>query len=219
MEILITWCNRAFGDKKLSPEALRELVMVKVWQASQYSRIAFNSADVGHEFWTIFGVYPKIETNRGLTGSPIANKSESKFREDISFIKSLKSAKRLSFEEWNQNVENAFMPGNTILTQKSLVDYAYLDFANYTSTSYDAGGKDKVELSVRPDVPNELVAIAYLKYPDQVSAIGDSIEFPESLTELVTELACNKISMKQGDGTNLYGTSDKNINRLISLIT
>lgn len=219
MEILITWCNAAFGEKKLSPEALRELVYVKVWQASQYSRIAFNATDVGHEFWTIFGVYPDIKTNNGFSGSSLTNKSESKFRGDVSFLSSEKSAKRLNFEEWNQNVRNAFMPGNTLLTQNALVDYAYLDFANYTSTSYDAGGKDKVEIEVRPAVPGKLVALAYLKYPTQVNVIGDSIEFPESLTELMVEIACNKISWKQGDSTNLYGISMQNINRLVSLIS
>jgi hypothetical protein len=94
MEILITWCNRAFGEKKLSPESLRELVKIKVWQTSYYSRVAFNAKDVGHDFWTIFAVYPKIETNRGLSGTTLNNKSESKFRPDVSFISSLKSAKR-----------------------------------------------------------------------------------------------------------------------------
>lgn len=217
MEILITWCNSAFGEKKLSPESLRELVKVKVWQASQYSRVAFNSSDVGHDFWTIFGVFPKIEANRNVTGSTLDNKSESKFRPDISFLKSIKSAKRLTFEEWNQNTQNAFMPGNTILTG-SLAEYSYLDFADYTSTSYNAGGKDKVEISVRPDIPGELVALAYLKYPNQVANIGDSIEFPTSLTELIVEIACNQISWKQGDATNLYSVSSQNINRLISLI-
>lgn len=218
MEILITWFNRAFGDKKLSPEQLRELVKVKVWQANQYSRVAFNATDVGHDFWTLFGVYPKMKANRNLTGSPLKNKSESKFRDDISFISSEKSAKRLTLEEWNQNSKNAFMPGNTILNG-ALADYAYLDFADFTSKSYDAGGKDKVEITVRPDIPGELVGLAYLKYPTQVNAIGDSIEFPESLTELFVEIACNKISWKQGDGTNLWGVSDKNISRLVSLMS
>lgn len=218
MEILITWFNRAFGEKKLSPEALRELIKVKVWQANKFSRVAFNSSDVGHEFWTIFGVYPKIEATKKVVGSPTNNDSESKFRDDISFLRSNKSAKRLSFEAWNNNSQNAFMPGNTILSG-GLVEYSYLDFADYTSTTYDAGGKDKIEITVRPDVPGELVSLAYLKYPSQVAIIGDSIEFPNSLTELFVEIACNKISFKQSDQTNLYGVTDKNIQRLISLIS
>jgi hypothetical protein len=215
--ILITWFNNAFGDKKLTPEVLRELVKVKVWQASQYSRVAFNSGDVGHEFWTIFGVYPRIESNKGTSGSSTTNKSQSKFRKELSFLRSKKSAKRLNFEEWNQNSLNVFMAGNTILSG-SMADYAYLDFADYSSTTYDAGGGDKVEIEIRPAIPGELVALAYLKYPNQVSLITDSIEFPKSLTELISEIALNKISYKQGDGTNLYGVTTQNINRLISLI-
>ncbi len=217
MEILITWFNSAFGDKKLAPEVLRELVKVKVWQASQYSRISFNSSDVGHDFWTIFGVYPKMESNKGNSGTSTTNKSQSKFRKDLSFLRSKKSAKRLSFEEWNQNSQNAFMPGNNILIG-SLVEYAYLDFADYSSTTYDAGGNDKVEIQIRPDIPGELVALAYLKYPNQATLLSDSIEFPKSLTELISEIALNKISFKQGDQTTLYGVTTQNINRLISLI-
>lgn len=216
MEILITWFNNAFGEKKIAPESLRELVKVKVWQASQYSRLSFKSGDVGHEFWTIFGVYPKMKSNKGASASSTTNKAESKFRPDLSFLSSQKSAKRLSFEEWNQNTLNVFMPGNDIL-KGELQEFSYLDFADYNSSSYDTGS-DKVEIQIRPDVTNELVALAYLKYPNQAINIGDSIEFPKSLTELITEIALYKISFKQGDSTNLYSVTSQNVNRLIALI-
>lgn len=209
--------NSAFGENKLSPEQLRELVYIKVWQASQYSRIAFNATKVGHNFWTIFGVYPKIVANQKKSGTNLSNKSESMFRPDLSYLSSYRSAKRLSFEKWNENALNAFEAGNTILNG-SLADYAYLDFANYTSTSYDTGGADKVELEIRPAVPGELVAIAYLKHPTPISALTDSVEFPESLTNLIVEIALNEIAIKQGDGTSLFLVSDRNVNRLVALM-
>jgi hypothetical protein len=47
---------------------------------------------------------------------------------------------------------------------------------------------------------------------------SDTVEFPKSITELLVEITLNKIAMKQGDGTNLYGTSSQNINRLVNLV-
>jgi len=217
IEILITWLNEAFADNKLTPESLRELVNVKVWQTNFYSRVSFDASVVGHPLWSLLAVYPEIETNGNPSSSPSTNKAESKFRPDLTFISSLKSAKRLTLEEWNENSNNAFMPGNTIL-QGSIKEYAYLDFADYTSSNY-VKATDKLEATIRPGVSNQLVALAYLKYPTMPDLISGSIEFPNSLTDLLVELTLNKISFKQGQGgANLYGVTSQNINRLVSLI-
>lgn len=216
VETVVTWFNQAFADNKLTPESLRELTKVGVWQTNAFSRVSFDEAVVGVKLWSVLGIFPEIKTNKGVAASPTTNKAESKFRPELSFVESIKSAKRLTFEQWNQNSKNAFMPGNTIL-QGSLKEYAYLDFADYTSTSY-VKPNDKFETTIRPDVSNKLIAIAYLKYPNVPKNIAGSIDFPTSLTDLITEITLNKISYKQGDQTNLYGVTAQNINRLISLI-
>lgn len=215
MELLVTMFNQAFGENKLTPENLRELNKTKVWQASSLSRVAFDEAAVGHGLWSIIAVYPKIETSKKTSIS--SNKeSYSRFMPDVTLVRSGKAAKRLTQEEWNENEDNAFMPGNDLL-KGTLQEYAYLDFSDYSSTAFP-GGADKAEITIRPSIPNQLVAIAYLKYPNQVSSINDNIEFPKSLTELIVELALSKIAEKQNDGTNLASTSQQNINTLVSLI-
>lgn len=217
MEVLVTLFNQAFGDNKLTPENLRELNKTKIWQASTFSRIAFDEAAVGHGLWSVIAVYPKpVTTRKSAIPSISAAPTISKFRPDVTFVSSGKAAKRLTQEEWNENENNAFMPGNDIL-KGSIQEYAYLDFADYTSTAYP-GGTDKVEITIRPQVANQFVAISYLKYPNQVSSINDLIEFPKSLTELIVELALSKIAEKQGDGTTAYSVSQQNINLLVSLI-
>lgn len=216
MELIITMLNNAFAENKLSPESLRELVKVKVWQANSFSRVSYSSSDTGHSLWSILAVYPKPKTNKGLGGSPNPDKSKSIFRKDLSFVSSFQSAKRLTFEEWNSNRNNAFVAGNSLLTG-SLAEYAYLDFADYTSTSY-AANNGIFEIQIRPDIPNELVAIAYIKYPNQVNLITDVIEFPESLTGLFVDTALSVIAYKQGDGTSLAQLTNQNIQRLISLL-
>lgn len=215
VEDLVTMINQAFGEKKLSAENFRELLYVGIWQANSYSRVAFNSQDVGHELWTIDAIYPKPEVNKRVTTFPTQNNSVSKYRPDLSFVKSTQAAKRLTFEEWNENAQNLFSPGNTLLTG-AMAEYAYLDAANYSSTTYPSS-TDKIEWTIRPDIPNQLVAIAYLKYPTPVTLISDSLEFPKSLTDLIVDLALNKIGYKQGT-QSVYIASMQNTARLISAI-
>jgi hypothetical protein len=216
IEILVTWFNQAFAEKKISAESLSEITYVKVWQANSYSRVAFNETAVGHSKWTLLGVYPKPVVNKKSSMSAKKDDSVSRFMPEISFVSSDQSARRLTLEEWNENSQNAFMDGNLVIG-KGLAEYGYLDFANYSSNTYDPG-PDKMEITIRPYIPNELVAMAYLKYPTLVASEGDSIEFPKSLTELITEITLNKISTKQSDQTNLYGVSTQNVNRLVSLM-
>jgi hypothetical protein len=217
IDLSVAVFNEAFAENKLSPEQLRELTKVKVWQASGYSRIAYNEVDTGHPLWTIVAVFPNITVNKSaISGASGDNKSVSKFRGDVSFIKSGKDAKRLTFEQWNENDDNAFMPGNVVLTG-GLQEYAYLDFADYSSTSY-TGNNNLPEITIRPDVSGKLVAIAYLKTPTKVSVIGDSVEFPASMFNLIVDMALNFVSVKEGDGASLLQVSDAMVNKLVSLM-
>lgn len=216
VEIVISIFNQAFGSNKLSPECLREITFVKIWQLNDYSRFTYNKSDTNHALWTIVGIYPKPKTNRGVSSSPTGDKSKSKFRADLSYISSDKSCKRLSMEEMNTNKKNAFMPGNNIL-KGELVEYAYIDFANYTSNSY-VGNTDKTEIQIHPDIPNELVALAYLKYPEPISSLNDIIEFPENLSTMITDVALHNLAYKMGDQTSLYSVSDRSISQLVGLM-
>ena len=216
LEILISIFNSAFGENKLSPECLRELTFVKIWQTNSYSRFSYNKSDTGHALWTVVGIYPKPIVNKGVSSSPTGDKSKSKYRSDLSFISSNKSCKRLSLEEWNTNSQNVFMPGNTIL-KGELTEYSYLDFADYTSASY-VGNTDKYEIQIRPDVSNELIALAYLKYPNPITALTDIVEFPESLSTMITDIALHNLAYKQGDNTSLYSVSDRSISQLVGLM-
>jgi hypothetical protein len=216
LETIIAMLNTAFAEKKLAPEALREITKIQVWQTNSYSRISYDPAETGFPLWTILAVYPKIVVNKGVSATSQTDKAKSVFRKELSYISSNYSAKRLTFEEWNENRQNIFMPGATNLAG-GLSEFAYLDFGDYTSTSYSGAGGIR-EIEVRPAVPNELVAIAYLKYPTQVNLITDQIEFPESLTQTITEIALSYIAQKQNDGTSLYGTSASSINVLVGLL-
>jgi len=104
--------------------------------------------------------------------------------------------------------------GNTADIQFTITD---LENAEYYSIN-----EAKYELEILPAVLNELVAVAYLKYPERITgteAGKQFITFPDSLINLVTEKALQFISYKQGDSTNLYGVSRADVKELITLMS
>jgi len=213
-DVIVTALNQAFAQNKLTPESLRELVKIRVWQASKYSRISYNEQDVGYPLWTIFGVYPDPVVNKKNTSVGSEDKSKSTYLKDVSYIGSNQSAKRLTLEQWNEDAKNIFVAGNEII-KGELSESAYLDFADYNSESYTA--PKSAEIQVRPDISNKLCAIAFLKYPKNIENETDFLEFPTSLTELFTDTSLEMISVKENGG-NLFQISESFVSRLISLI-
>jgi len=71
VEWLTAIINSAFGQKKMGEEVFQDLVAARVFQASDNSRIYLNPSDLGHELWTILGVYvkPKVKEGGWLIGT------------------------------------------------------------------------------------------------------------------------------------------------------
>lgn len=204
--------NRAFADNKISPESLRELTRVKIWQASQYSRVNYDPADTGHNLWTLLAIYPDAIVN-GNAGVIPASPEKSIYRPNLSYLSADKSAKRLSFEQWNSTKKNIFIQGNNTL-QGELKEYAYLDMADYNSSTYTVSTP---EFEIRPSVAGKIVAMAYLKSPNEISTINDNIEFPDTMFDFLTQQALRYIAHKQGDQTTLYMVTSNEINQLATL--
>ena len=217
IEFIVSIINSAFADTKAPAEALKELVKVRIWQTSNYSRFSYNSADLsGEKLWTILSIHPEATTIQPRTIDPTVTGAQSKVRLDLSFKSSDYSAGRLTFEQWNINQKNIFMPGNVTLTN-GFKQYAYLDFANYTSTTYSPAGDFEIE--VRPSIFRDLIGVRYLKYPEMPTSTSDSIEFPELLTDMVVDKLVNFISFKQGDQTTAYMVTQADIRTIIATLT
>ena len=71
LEWLTAVISSAFGQKKMGEEVFQDLVQARVFQTSDFSRIFFNNTDLGHEVWTILGVYinPKVREGGFPKGS------------------------------------------------------------------------------------------------------------------------------------------------------
>lgn len=213
MRWLIIALNNVFANTKAPAESLRELINTRVYQTNNYSRIAFNSADLsGQKLWTLLSVHPEATTIEAPVIDPLITGADSKVRLDLTFKGSEYSAERLTFEQWNQNQKNIFLPGNTIITGE-LKRYAYLDFSSYVSNNYNPPGTYEIE--IRPTVARKLVGVRSLNYPTLPTSISDSIPFPDSVTDMIVEKALQWISWKQGDQTTLYAVSDRDIKILI----
>ena len=211
-EWIVSAFNKAFSDTKLSEESLRELVKVRVFRASIYSRINFNATTTGDNIWSVFAVYPEIEYSGVLGAVPTTT---SVYCPLASYTKSYKSAKRGTLEEVNQNRLNPFMAGNEVNVCAETRDYLYTFAADYNG-SYTSNPTH--ELEIYPSVSTQAVAIAYLAFPEDVTDITDTIPFPETLTNLIVNKSLEWISYKQGDNTTLKMVSDEDVRTLVSLM-
>lgn len=205
--------NKAFADNKLNEEVLSELTYVKIWQASQFSRVKIDPSVLGHSLWTIINIAPEPVTYPAVTPPSQAIPERSVLRTDLSFVDSYFSAERLSKEEWEKNRKNIFAPGNEVMGGE-FKKYSYLNPFDYSSTNYTVSR----EISIRPSVAGKFVAISYLKYPNKINVSTDNIEFPETLTDLIFQKALNYISFKQGDKTSLFAVTSQDVNQLVQLM-
>lgn len=213
MRWMVVALNNVFSQTKGPAESLRELINTRVYQANNYSRVAFNPADLsGEKLWTLLSIHPEATTIEPRTIDPTITGATSKVRLDLTFRGSEYSAERLTFEQFNQNQKNIFLPGNTIISGE-LKRYSYLDFSSYVSNNYNPPGTYEVE--IRPTVSRSIIGIRYLKYPDMPQLITDSIQFPDSVTDMIVEKALQWISWKQGDQTTLYSVTERDIQVLI----
>lgn len=214
-EWVVAVINRSFESNKYSGEALRELTKIGIWQANNYSRIAFDESALTEKLWSVLAIYPNPIVAPFTQPFPLPNKAQSKYMNNLSFVSGKSCSNRLTLEQWDDNSDNVFMPGNNILTG-ALADYAYLDFADYSSATYNNPGI--FELEIRPTVANKFVALAYLKKPSEINSATDSMQFPAIMINIILEKTLNYISFKQGDQTNLFGITDKDVNEMINLI-
>lgn len=209
---LVGLFNALFSEKKVTEEYLRELVYTKCWRTSNLSRFAFNPADVGHNLWSVISIFPDISYTGSVTAQPDAWVSV--YQPNLIFSDSDQQAKRLTAEEWNERNRNVFMSGSKELNWADYTEYGYLNFNNYNpALTYP------IELAISPNFNNGYLAMTYLKYPTDVTAIGDNVEFPLSLTDMLVNKALQFISIKQGDeNATLFKLTSAELDKILKII-
>lgn len=213
----IDWCvaviNMAYAQKKISEEAFVDLTRVRIYQTSTFSRILLPGATQTDTIWTILSVLPLPvcypNNNITVTASDVA----SFFRGDLSFRSCANTCERLTVEEWEQNVNNPFEAGHNIETGETASVYGYLAPQDYTSSAYVVPGS---EIEIRPALSKRLCAIRYAKVPTQITAIGNNIEFPQSMADIIYLKTLANIGIKQGDQSTIIGNADRDLKVLLA---
>lgn len=215
VDATVSIMNAAYSQNKLSEEALRDLTLMRIFQASNFSRVAFDFTQMGHYLWTVLAVHPNpvlIPSNYVIP----AVTDESTLLSDASFRSATYSAKRITAEEWAMKERNPFIAGSPLMTCAGLMDYAYINFTNYV------GGytltRSATEIEIAPAIPGQAVAVRYAKMPTLPATAASDIELPNELTNLVTNLTLKFIGIKQGDIAN-YQVSDKDVKELTTLMS
>lgn len=207
--------NSALGQNKIGEEFFRDIAYSGVFRVDGDSRIALDIFP--SEVWSILSIYVKPTTGNiiGENAPDVSDLTKSYFRNDLYHKESTLDCKRLNLEEWARNKINPFMEGyDGDKLCSSLKRYAYLNPINYQGESVTHAK----ELEIRPSVKNEDVTVFWAKKPDEITSLSDEIEFPNSCFQLLFDMALNYISYKQGDNTNLYSVSARDINELINVL-
>lgn len=206
--------NRAYGDGKLGEEVFQEITYSRVFQTNSYSRVHFDETALGHSVWTILSVLPKITTipsNASITSNAA---QISLYRNDVTLNKVTKSgAKRASIEEWSSAIDDPFSAGYSHACE-DIISYLYKSYSNYSSSGYSV----EKEIELRPELSKQFIAVEYVAVPDEISTEADTIPFPFSLESLIFNKTQNLISRKQGDNTNIFAVTERDINTLVSAI-
>ena len=194
--------NELFAQKKFGESILKELTYVKIFQASLHSRVAFDSTLIGMDIWDVFALWIDPTVKQAVVAALPAATDESVYLPDESFLDSDHPAKRITLEEWSEGNHNVFAAGSSHVTCPELIQYAWMNFANYV------GGytlvNDEFEIGVKPLVSGSRVAIAFLKRPDTIISTADDIEFPQNILTWIVDMGLRWISFKQAGKVPLY---------------
>lgn len=220
-------------DTRQSAFSISELIKVSAWQASPYARIYIDTDALGYEVVGILQVSPQPETwpvvPSIIPATPPSNVAFSAYRgndyvrdqdginyRSVAITGTPYAAKRWSIEEWSDMLRNPYMQGSP-LAAPALRTYAYRVISDFRPETggYTPGGPE-IEISPREEVANKIVALTMVKHPDAVVNASSQIELPRSMMKLFVEKTANNVSVRQGDGTNLYQVSAQEVAQMMS---
>jgi len=136
-------------------------------------------------------------------GTTLLEPQQSTFRPELSHIDSTNMCNRIPIEEWNKRKTNRFSAGFKSRVS-TFTQWAYLNASNYTSTF---GGYQLAvprEIKISPDISQQLVSIMYITTPGLITAITDTIPYPETMIAPLVQKTMSIISIKENTGSNLY---------------
>lgn len=208
-------------EKKGSAEALRDLSRTVIYQTNTQGGIWIDDpANTSGPVWTITALYAEPQLAQGAFAPVAADPWESVFRGDLTFVGSAKKVKRITVELVGETTNNMGMAGNERLASNDgLRTYAYYWVGDRSATggTWDTATKPELVVLPKSRTNAQPVAVSFLRTIPRITQIGDVLPLPSSLFVFMRDLALNELTPKQGDGTTLYGITEKEILRMLNL--
>lgn len=150
-------------------------------------------------------------------GTTLLGVYESTFRPELAFRGGSFQAKRLNLEQWSEKGKNKFSAGYACPIAE-LTQFGYLSFKNYNTTLGDYVLSVPEEIEVAPAIPNELVAIFYIEVPQKVTALTDTIPYPQAMLNIMVQKSMQFIAQGEFITGQTYSVSQKELYQLMGVI-
>jgi hypothetical protein len=207
----------AMGQKRLREEAFGELTKAHVYQTSKYSRIQLLNC------WGVLSVYAlptTIKLSDGTSGAIISN-TNSNFtsieRDDLMHISSVYSCKRLTLEEWSDNIGNPYSPSNTVITSGDYLDYGYLSPFDY---GYENQGEAMLNyIEVRPVLNEKLCTVFQIDNHPEIITVDDIVYFPSKIQNLLVQKITKYVATAESDAVDIYTATSQDIIELVTALS
>lgn len=211
-EFLTSALDRVLGKTRFIEERLADLTFTGTWVTNNQSRFTFDEAVMGQRLWAIVAIYMNpVVTPTTAIAQP--NPALSVYSDSHKYIKSYKSAWRVTAEEHSSNRNNPFAPGNEYHdTCEELREYGYLSPLTYLGVPTPVK-----EITITSEYLNKTLCMQYLKFPNEVTAPNQQLEFPSSMMDLIVNKSLAFISYKRGD-TNLTMVTEADVRQLTNLL-
>lgn len=197
--------ERAYESRRITAEAFTDLLRVKTYALiSQGDSVSIDVSGEVNSMWAIVGLDPLVAN----TGNPNYTYTDTQY----------KWAKKLSIDEWGENIGNPFKAGSSVLKAIGLTDFGYI---MAWGSQHDDDPAKRI-LLLRPASmftdAGDRIALWYLNYPTTVTDLSDTLEFPLKLTNLLVQQTLKYLSTQQGARQSLYQITDKEMAEFIQIL-
>jgi hypothetical protein len=214
------------AERKGSEESLSELQETRAFQTNAFGGLSLDAIQPTQPYsiWTVIAVYAEV-TTQNPTPTIIGTANNTYLRTDLVMnMRGSKRVKRATMEQVAANTDNKFAAGNEV-TAATRPDYCYYMVGNRSDSAGVINGNRELVIAPTSRTIRAIVGMSYLRSaPALTLADLDSngnfpstlnIPYPQSLFNVIRDMALNDLSVKQGDGTNLYSITEKDIARLL----
>jgi hypothetical protein len=202
---LVAVFSAAFDSKQIKPEVLTNLIKTELLDSvatGVVAKVDLSSVMADGSVWRILGIEPNPTITEGEGEDP-----------DTLSISLGKMASRLSLEEWNHAQENPFMRGSTASMPSIFEELAYTGPGRFF-------GDDKDYILLRPAsiITDDKVVLYYLESPTTLTALGNTIQFPPTLHNLIVQKTIQYLSYQHSKDAKYFQITDKDIKEVIGLM-